>query len=491
MSAESDAILHKPRRSSVSLLALSGDFIQRVWRPSWFKRSHSQSEVKPEEELMEIPTDIKGTVEDLVGFYRGWDKYEKERNLKPGETRAEVIDSDLTGLDAPAWRFRDRYEVSSTLERVNNAFNNYLNNLPENHILKNNPEQAQLSKKILRASKSYLWALLAPPQERPELDNHIKNTMDVSLRWIDEDNEVTPRLERLEEILNSNELGFEGEDPAKAISLLLRRRSMRQTSEKFSQGFKETINTTLGKFIDHLELPELKELLESPESYLKFIRDPQALYFINTHFPDGKPEMLINTVRLKRKIKGAEETIAYHELHAHMLDLLMRKIRIIRGEVFPFLGLKTLHGPQVYPSEGLGQALTRFEPDYFPLSIYGELNHTRDEIRDIVLSNAHQIANQNGDVERNIKEAVNYAQSQARIFTKDELRELIKDGAYGTLERVHDYIYGVALVDFTHYAQALRAGDKQKRFLREFYGRPLDATSVRDLAYGIISEKAA
>lgn len=421
-----------------------------------------------------------------VAVWRGWDKLESIIAKQTGKKiKVEVIDSDVTGIDPAVIRefpiaefgpdepikaryeiARARREVEIDLENLILSFEGYVNNFPVDD------QRLDLYDGLV-ASRWFLEVQKYPLQS----GDFVAKTMGIAFRHISED-EIKVAREGVREALTN--LGYPSTNLAEAFN------NFRNDHLLNPVQIKEKMVTATRR-----RLPKLQEYLgfgnvlhttfSRPGELIEEFYKPEVDYRMESRYQKGKQRLRVNTA--KKFTEGDPEYFVTHELGGHGIDIEMLKIHIEQEKVIRELGIRTLHGPQVYAREGGAMALHHFLPaDFFQITPEEGLIYHWRELFWLVLNNAHLKMFDSGTPEQKLQDAVRYAKDRMKILSREEIEGSLSIRLEEALERTHDYVYGVAMLDFQQIAQNLGNDENRRRFLQRYYGWPLIPAHVHQLA---------
>jgi hypothetical protein len=196
--------------------------------------------------------------------------------------------------------------------------------------------------------------------------------------------------------------------------------------------------------------------------------------WIGGSFVDGIT-LRINLHSRKKYDLGKPMILCLHEICGHAVQMALWRELIARGEMNQACGLTTVHSPEMFVAEGLGQTVADFlgGEEEFPLEFRLSrwlLYHTL-----MVLHNAHLMIYEGTPVETILL----YAQSNLPFSHPDVIEAEVRDRSADPLFRAYQLSYAVAERTIRSLIETLTPQQK-KMFFIEIYTRPMTPTQLQD-----------
>lgn len=411
----------------------------------------------------QIPLFDSARAQELIGLDRGWEEVVEPRY---GNRRVQIIDSDFTGLDPNLINreLGDRADV----KRVKERYISLLEGVQGLDVM----DQRRTLLANLRASDVFLATLDHPV----DFEHYVRQTLGVPLEFFDEKKDIAEARRVLADNLNRARIT----GPNLQISFEDYRRN-HLSPEQVRNGMVNVIQKNLDNLLDYLGLADLNPVIHTPLEIIEFFNDRTAPFRMEGYHRDGKSKLRVNTAY--EYYPGDEEYFAHHEFFVHILDQLVGLSLIQRRQVIPELGIRTLHGPQVYANEGLACTLPYFLPvGFLGITPFGDISYSFRRLRDMVLNNAHIIANA-GPKDRTREEAFIYAKNELKGILRDnEIRRILESVVYDQIDRVASFAYGRGTNDYIDISDMLETDNKRRAFLLRNLGMPLTYQQVEQAA---------
>jgi len=385
---------------------------------------------------------------EVVRLYRGWDKL--ERKLLNGQPR--LIDFDLVPSQ-DSDEFESRIQVLNRLMELRDAL------LPESESAE---EQFIWAK--LNASVHYLRVLMG---EQIPFGEYIRATVGIEPRFYTVE-EIDEAKERVEALLDK--FGFKLEpsyrckfeetftihDPEMVKDEIL---------EKWPLWFNR-----LMEYIGNVELPDIEIVFKNVDAYWHSWvsgSDKGISLQINLHervnFPRGYPEIL-----------------TFHELCGHAVQAAFWLFQIRNGKMPKAFGITTIHTPEQFMAEGIGQALSEIIASDDELSLEAVLSRELEKYRFRVYNNAHLMINSGGT----IREIYRYVAEHLPFERGETIEAELRDRSRNPLFRTYQYVYALSGDFFRNVTRGL-SYEQKRAFLRRMYSTMMTPRQIEQF----VSEK--
>jgi hypothetical protein len=375
----------------------------------------------------------------LLNFFYKWHRFEKQNKV-------DIIDFDLIqqGENNPG-SFNSRGEAEKDLLNLINDYNAI-------------PNKNEFISAKLTACKYYLSALQG---KNFSFNEYVFNTMGI-----------------MPKILPIKVLDYQLKTTADAYKKIgySYEKSSLEKYEKENQLSQKQIESTFKTFRDDILPKVIKWLgLQVELKYqIKFV--DIDTYWMNWISTDENGEILLqyNLNKRHKWFKGSTEYLVFHEICAHALQTLSWKNQIIRGRLYPFVGLTTVFSPEQFSLEGIAESLFYFYPQN-PFSDYGLVSLHTDHLYWLVMNNAHIMINSGHSVNKIIQFVKKYLPTRSEEEIAKNLKEKVNDPLFKT----YQYIYGIAL--YYHKQIATRLTEEQRRdFVLDIYQNVYNPETILD-----------
>lgn len=359
-------------------------------------------DLPPIQEEQSVPVD---RAERMVQTYRGWDALEQARG------GLEIVDFDLSDVEGLI-TFNSRREV--------------LNSLME---LRDQLDGVSAEENFLRArvcgSIAYLRTLLGQKIPFPD---YVRETLGVDVSPFS-DEEIEDSRRSVSNHLLSFGLSFTREDRSRFESDLLI-----QNPEQIRQGIIGQRDYWLGKLRDS-GVPVPKKLQLS-------VQFAEVDAYWNNWISGSVQRGITLSINLhvrKRYDLGRPLVLCLHEICGHAVQMSIWRKRISQGQISQACGLTTVHSPEMFVSEGLGQTVPDLLREHsFPPEFH--LSRALQYHNLMILHNAHLMIYEGTPVEAIFE----YVHDHLPLSDPDTLDKEIEDRSTNALFRSYLLSYGVA-----------------------------------------------
>jgi hypothetical protein len=384
--------------------------------------------------------------ERIIAVYRGWHNFERAHE------GPEIIDFDLTEMDTVD-SFESREEILAALT-----------NLAEQ--LDINSHEGEFLRDKLKGSIAYLRAVLGEPIP---FDEYIRHTLGVSLTAFP-DPELLAARNRVDELLADFGLRFTSEykeDFERTLTI--------SDPEQIKRGITEHQEFWLARLRDY-GVPAPNRVPVKVE----FVKvDAYWSNWISGSAADGITLRLNIHPRKKYEV-GRPLMLCLHEICGHALQMTLWKDLIGQGAINAACGLTTVHTPEAFVCEGLGQTVADFLADEvdFPREFW--LSRRLQYYTLMVLHNAHLMIYDSVPIE----EIIEYARIRLPFTSPDVIGAEIRDRATDPLYRTYQLTYAAGEHMISTLTGNLTA-EQKRLLLSELYSTPMTPQQLTRLARDI------
>ena len=370
----------------------------------------------------------------IISVYRGWEAFERARS------GPHIIDFDLTHLLDTA-RFDSRMEILAALERLVDDLDDA------------SQEGVYLRDKML-GSTFYLRALLGQQIPFPQ---YVQHTLGFAIKPFT-DEEIKKARIKVNMLLSPFGIQLEPKYKAEFDARLTIKdpeeikRGITGNQELWLSRLREQGIPTPKRFDLHVEFVEV---------------DAYWSNWISGSVAEGV-RLRINLHSRRKYESGRPLALCLHEICGHAMQMLVWRDLIAQGVINPACGLTTVHSPECFVSEGLGQTVADFlgEEAEFPPEFW--LSRSLQYYNLMVLNNAHLMIYDGAPIE----EIFRYVQSRLPFFTPLAIEAELRDRAANPLYRAYQLSYAAAEHMITGLTRSLTP-QQRRRFLVELYLRPM------------------
>ncbi len=160
---------------------------------------------------------------------------------------------------------------------------------------------------------------------------------------------------------------------------------------------------------------------------------------------------------------GVEETMVFHEICGHVLQALSWQAQARSGALPPWLALTAVYSPEQFSFEGIAQTLHCFMPEA-PLSVQGRYLIERSYLNQLLMSNAHVMANRGSSA----MEIYRYLLEYLPNVKTEAVEKSAAEYASHPLFRTYLYVYGISAWQHRTLAQRLNA-EQKRQFVLDSY----------------------
>ena len=384
--------------------------------------------------------------ERIIAVYRGWHNFERAHE---GEA---IVDFDLTEMKN-ADSFESREEILAALTSLAEQ-------------LDTNSHDGEFLHDKVKGSIAYLRAVLG--QSIP-FDEYIRDTLGVSVT-VFSDQELLAARNRVDELLS--EFGIQLKPEYKED---FETRLTISDPEQIKQGITDQQEFWLARLRDY-GVPTPNQFPVNVE----FVKvDAYWSNWINGSVAEGIT-LRINIHPRKKYELGRPLMLCLHEICGHALQMVLWKERIAQGLINPACGLTTVHSPEAFVCEGLGQAVADFISDEveFPREFW--LSRSLQYYTLMVLHNAHLMIYQSTPVEQILQYATTRLPFTSRVVIEAEIRDRRTDPLYRTYQLTYaagEQMIRTLIRDLT--------SEQKRLLLRELYLTPMTPQQLTRLAHTI------
>lgn len=382
----------------------------------------------------------------IIGVYRGWDSFERAHN------GPQIIDFDLTEMSNTV-SFDSREEILRALEDLLEQIDDYSH------------EREFLRDKV-KASTVYLRALLG--QQIP-FSEYVRHTLGVAVKPFS-DQELDLARGRVDELLLPYGIQLKPKYKNDFESKLTI-----ADPEEIKRGITDNQKFWLAQLRKN-GIPAPKRL----DVNVEFVKiDAYWNNWISGSFTDGIT-LRINIHSRKKYEVGRPLMLCLHEICGHAVQMTLWKDLIAQGVINPACGLTTVHSPEAFVCEGLGQTVADFLVDEndFPTEFW--LSRWLQYYTLMILHNAHLMIYEATP----IKEILHYAKSRLPFTSHNTIEAELQDRATDPLYRT----YQLAYASGEHMIRSLTGKftpQQKRRLFYELYSRPMTPKQLTQVAHEI------
>jgi hypothetical protein len=187
--------------------------------------------------------------------------------------------------------------------------------------------------------------------------------------------------------------------------------------------------------------------------------------------------LIINLHARKRYDKGRPLVLCLHEICGHAVQMSIWRELIAEGKLNQACGLTTVHSPEVFVSEGLGQTVPELLSDEWRFTPEFHLSRALQYHTLVILHNAHLMLYENIPVES----ILDYTITHLPLADPDALEYEIRDRGTNPLFRSYLLSYAIGEQTIRRLVQGMSLSQKRDFFL-EMYTRPLTPAQLLQVA---------
>lgn len=394
-----------------------------------------RSALAPSQALLDHP-------ERIIAVYRGWDTFERVHG------GPEIIDFDLTAISDTA-SFNSRREILVALEDLHEQ-------------LDDSSHEGEFLRDKLLGSIYYLRALMG--QQVP-FDQYLRHTLGIFPEPFS-DQEINAARHKVNELLSHFGLQLRKEDREKYDARLTI-----HDPEEIKQGIIKNQQYCLARLREK-GIPTPEEL----DLRVEFTKvDAYWSNWISGSFTEGI-ELRINLHSRKKYELGKPLVLSLHEICGHAVHMSIWRELILQGKINPACGLTTVHSPESFIAEGLGQTVAEFlgNEEDFPIEFW--LSRWLHYYTLMVLHNAHLMIYEGAPVEK----ILHFAESNLPFSPPSQIEAEIRDRGTDPLFRSYQLSYAAAEYMVRSLIQDLTPQRRQQFFV-ELYTRPMTPGQLQEL----------
>jgi hypothetical protein len=385
-------------------------------------------------------------VTQMVHIYRGWDAYES------GHGNQRIVDFDLSTIKE-ADSFNSRREVLAALTRLYDNFDDC--------------SDAEFLRARIKGSIAYLRALMGEQIPFPE---YLSDTLGLVPRPFEAEEIEKARLDVAEWLTSCPETS--------GISMTAEHR------ERFESAFylydpiaiRNGIVGEKKKWLQRLAGAGIPLPQEIPLS-VQF-REVDAYW---SNWISGSAQkgftLTINLHARKRYDKGRPLVLCLHEVCGHAVQMTIWRDLIAKGKLCQACGLTTVHSPEMFVCEGLGQTVPDLLAQDWTYPAEFHLSRALQYHSMLVLHNAHLMIYDHQPVERILE----YAIDHLPFWDPEILENEIHDRGTNPLFRTYQLSYAVGESTIRKMITGLSAA-QIRNFFVEIYTRPMTPQQLQRLS---------
>jgi hypothetical protein len=341
----------------------------------------------------------------FIALFRGWDLYERAHG------GLSIVDFDLSPAEAPT-AFESREEVLAAL-------------LDMEECLRGSAGYAPFLHSRIGGSIAYVRALLDQPIP---FEEYIQATLGVAATYIP-DAEVDAARDEADRWLEHFHLRYRREDRDR-----FEREFLIHDKSAIMSGIVDNKDVWLSR-LGSLSIPV------PPELNLKVSFTSVDAQWANwiTGTRNGF-ELAINLHPRKKYQRGSPLSLCLHEICGHAVQMAIWKERIESGEIDQACGVTTVHSPETFSAEGLGQTVHLLFARKFPLPPELWLRTAQQYYELLVMQNAHVMIYQG----ERIEQVLNYADERLPLSHRGNIETDLRDRTSDPLARTYQLSYSIA-----------------------------------------------
>lgn len=381
--------------------------------------------------------------EDAVRIYRGWHEFERTR----GGT--DVVDFDLSTFKGQE-SFSSRREILAALARLHDRFTG-------------NTQDEEFLRTRIQGSMCYLRALMGEQMPFPD---YVMKTLGVEpVKFSDE--EIVRARDAASRELARFGLAMRVED---------RDRFNRELLIHDRDAIREGIVGNQEFWLDELR----KQDIPIPDLVPLSVQFEEVdAYWSNwiTGSAQRGFTLSINLHPRKTYALGKPLALCLHEICGHAVQMSIWRERIARGEINDACGLTTVHSPEAYTCEGLGQTVGDLLADSLRSEADFHLSHALQYHSLLVLHNAHLMLYERAPIEKILE----YAADQLPLADSEFLQFELRDRGTNPLFRSYQLSYALAETSIRQLIEPFSPRQKRELFL-QLYTRPMTPQQLVETA---------
>jgi hypothetical protein len=402
----------------------------------------------PEEIIAEVDpvvesSNIKGhAAEKLIHIYRGWDAFEFSQG------GPSIIDFDLTTVDGSA-SFTSRPEILDALTNLQDQFGD--------------GEEGEFLRSRVIGSIYYLRALM---DEKIPFPEYIRSTLG-----------ICPEPFSDEEIEKSRQAAIRLLAECSATSSL----SMTaRNREQFQRVFYLTDQNAIRNGIIDGKNEWLRRLFIAGVPFRGEISLSVEFREVDAYWSNWISGSALNGITLqinlhprKRYDLGKPLSLCLHEICGHAVQMTIWQDLITKGKMNPACGITTVHSPEVFAAEGLGQTVADLLNLNWTFPIEFLLSRALQYHSLLVLHNAH-LKIYAGESDDSI---LDYACDNLPFSDPENLESEIQDRRDNPLFRTYQLSYSASESKIRSLV-AKKSPAQIRSFFVEMYTRPMTAQQL-------------
>lgn len=378
----------------------------------------------------------------LISVFRGWDIYERTHG------GPAIVDFDLCAPGQPV-HFESRREVREALVDLAECLRGETGSVP---FLRSRVE----------GSIAYLRALAGEPVP---FEEYIHATLGMAPGTVP-DSELRAARAEAESHLDRYGLRFDRNDRAR-----FEREFVLADEAAIKSGIFDSKDLWLGR-LGSLSVPVPHAMKLSVR--FTSVDAPWANWIAGTR---AGFELEINLHPRKKYYRGSPLALCLHEICGHAVQMAIWQQRIEEGTLDDACGITTVHSPETFAAEGLGQTVHFLVGRHFPLPPELWLRKSLQYYELLVMQNA-QIRLYQGEP---FEQALDYAEERLSLSNREDIESELRERFVNPLSRTYQLSYSIA-------ERALRqliapmSDAQMSQFFRRIYEEPM--TPAELLAFG-------
>ncbi len=386
---------------------------------------------------------------EMVLAYRGWDAYER------AHSGPSIVDFDLSSLSGSA-SFSSRREVLAALTQLRDRVDPITG-------------EEEFLRARLQGSIAYLRALMG---EQIPFPRYLRNTLGVDPPPFS-DAEIESARRTLSQALAPFGIAMTVQDRGR-----FERELLIHDPDAIKKGIVGNQDVWLARLRDAgipvpAELPLRVEFTEVDAYWNNWISGSAR---------EGIT-LSINIHPRKRYDSGRPLILCLHEICGHAVQMSIWRELIAQGKLSQACGVTTVHAPEMFVAEGLGQTVPDLLSDWeFPPEFH--LSRALQYYGLLILHNAH-LAIYNGTP---VEEILEYVFDRLPLSDPEGLEAEIRDRAVNPLFRTYQLSYSAGEHTIREMVRGLSLKQKQSLFLA-MYTQPLTPAQLMVISAKVRSDE--
>lgn len=385
--------------------------------------------------------------EEMVLTYRGWDAYERAHG------GPSIVDFDLSSIQGSD-SFSSRREVLHSLISLYDRF-------PEDS------HEDEFLRARIRGSISYLRTLMG---QQIEFQQYLSDTLGMRLEPFGEE-EIQNARNEVRELLSPFGLTFDAKDKA---------RYEREMLIRDPATIKNGIVGNQQRWLQRVASTGVPVPKQLPFSVQFTEVDAYWSNWISGSAQKGIT-LSINLHTRKKYDRGRPLALCLHEVCGHAVQMSIWRNLIIEGRISQACGLTTVHSPEMFVSEGLGQTVPDLLGRRWKFPAEFQLSRALQYYSLLVLHNAHLMIYEANPVDA----VLDYVCDQLPFSDSETLEAEIRDRGTNPLFKVYQLSYAAGESGIRKLIAGMST-DQVERLFVQIYTKPMTPGQLMRLGAGIL-----